>query len=408
MDVKACPLRLTSLFFILVSLSACGSKNNNDPGFTKADTVCSGASVAGEKIVRWKNGSMSLVKMKSNSSVALAAFVNKNQKDIAYIEDNFKIYAPQSKSVHTAGWGGDINWGPQYIKAQNLWDKNIFGAGVVVAVIDSGIDTQHDQLSTQLYTNTHESLNGLDDDGNGLIDDIHGFDFTSNSGELEDTTGHGTHVAGIIAANHNTGDIDGVAPEAKLLVYDFFTESGEGSIFNAIEAIRLAAQSGAKVINASWGGPSCSRSLNEAIDQLSSQDILFISAAGNEAQNLDLIPSYPAAYEAAAHITVAAMTADELTAGFSNFGNAVHLAAPGASILSTYPGNSTEFENGTSMAAPFVTGAAALLWSAFPQASARDIKAALTTAVHAGPYPVKSRGALDVSAAYESLKIKFP
>lgn len=311
------------------------------------------------------------------------------------------------------GFAGDINWGMKTINASALWSKNILGSGVVVAVVDSGIDPLHVQLQSQLYTNTKETLNGVDDDGNGLIDDIHGYDFVNKSGDLFDESGHGTHISGIIAAHHTQGDITGVAPQSQLIVYDFFGKSlngsaSDGSLFDAISGIRHAVQAGAKIINASWGGSSCSTTLQEEINSLASSNVLFIVAAGNEGSNLAIIPTYPASFDGRTQITVGAMTLDEYTAGFSNYGTKVDIVAPGVNILSTFPGNKYENMAGTSMATPFVSGASALLWSAFPQAQAVDIKEAILNSVKTGFYPVKTRGSLDVSAAYSYLEKKFP
>ena len=329
-----------------------------------------------------------------------------NKDKIKYIESDFKISKPLPGTISLLSWGGYANWGIDSIVAKKLWDQNIFGEDVIVAIIDSGIDRQHPQLVNQLYVNPNETENGIDDDGNGLIDDINGYDFPNNSGNLYDGSGHGTHVAGIVAADHANGSIKGVAPRAKILAFDFFDDDGGGSVFDALAAIRAAEFKGARIINASWGGAACSRSLREILNELSQKNILFVAAAGNESLNIDRDPMYPAAFSASSQITVGAMTADGSTAGFSNYGKLVHLVAPGADILSTYPlPELTAVEHGTSMAAPFVSGAAALLWSAFPQATAKQIKQALVSTSKAGPFPVLSRGSLDVDAAYESLKI---
>lgn len=314
-----------------------------------------------------------------------------------------------------SGFTGDLNWGMKTINAEPLWNKNILGNNVVVAIIDSGVDPRHPQLAQQLYSNPKEILNGIDDDGNGLIDDIHGYDFIAKSGNLTDNSGHGTHIAGIIAADHSKGQVTGVAPQAKLLVYDFFGTGEDGTVFDAIRAIRVAAQAGAKIINASWGGPGCSSALKLEMDALVAKDVLFVTAAGNDGQNIDQVPSYPAAFSVVTQITVGAMTFDEFTAGFSNYGSKVDLVAPGVNIISTFPVaiidgvQVSQYENmaGTSMATPFVVGSAALLWSAFPQAKALDIKRALLESTRSGFYPVKTRGALDVAAAHAVLEKQF-
>jgi subtilisin family serine protease len=399
MDVR------TVFLCLFLTLSACGSSTPSETPLTKAEDVCGDAALSNQKIIRWKDGRLTKHKLSTQQHERFERFIKNNKDKIKYIENDFKISKPLPGTISLLGWGGYVNWGVDSIAAKKLWDQNIFGKDVLVAIIDSGVDTQHPQLINQLYVNPKETENGLDDDGNGLIDDIHGYDFPNQSGDLYDGSGHGTHVSGIVAAEHSSGSIKGVAPQAKLVVFDFFADDGSGSVFDALAAIRAAELFGARVINASWGGPSCSRSLRESLDELSKKNILFVTASGNESLNIDREPMYPAAFSAASQITVGAMTADGSTAGFSNYGRLVHLVAPGADILSTYPlPDLTAVEHGTSMAAPFVSGAAALLWSAFPQASAQQIKQALVTSVQPGPFPVLSRGSLDVAAAHEALK----
>lgn len=402
MDVR----KILALFSAVSFIVACGGKGSGPSSVNKAsDEVCANSAIPNEKLVRWKDGK--ITRLRVGGLRALAQYMEKNNSQIDYVEDNFKIVLPQMDSLAPAGWGGTPNWGIDTVRAQELWNKNIKGDGVLVAIVDSGIDRTHSQLKSQLYVNPKEILNGIDDDGNGLIDDINGYDFTSSSGNLQDTTGHGTHIAGIIAASHSRGEVKGMAPGARIVAYDFFGDQGDGSVFTAILGIRKAVEAGAKVINASWGGAGCSRSLKDVLDSLSAHNVLFVAASGNDGKNIDIEPSYPASFKALAQITVGAMTVDEYTARFSNYGSNVHLVAPGANIFSTYPVSSYTYLDGTSMAAPFVSGAAALLWSAFPQASALDIKNALVTSVHAGPYPVLSRGALDVAAAYEVLARQY-
>ncbi len=385
---------------------ACSERSSNNQSFSKVSgTDCANQSVKNENILRWKNGKLSRVKFRDSD--ARKKYLDKHRADISSVEDNYRISLPKPQSIDLLGFTGDLNWGMKTINAEPLWNKNVLGDGIVVAIIDSGIDTKHDQLKGQLYSNPNEVVNGVDDDGNGMIDDIHGYDFISQSGDLSDNTGHGTHIAGIIAADHSKGQVTGVAPKAKLLMYDFFGPSQDGTVFDAIRGIRAAAAAGAKVINASWGGPGCSSALEAELNNLSAQGVLFIAAAGNEGSNIDRTPSYPAAYNAYTQLTVGAMTPDEYTAGFSNYGNRVDVVAPGVNIVSTYPGNRYINMDGTSMATPFVAGAAALLWSAFPAAKAIDIKKALMDSAAKGSYPVKTRGALDVAAAHLLLEQQF-
>lgn len=406
MDVRR---KLCGLLFVAsVAVSACSGKksenvNNNNNKTGSSD--CVDLAVKNENIVRWKNGKIS--RLVFRSSEARKIYLKKYNKQISAVEDNFQIPKPKPMNFQLLGYLGDINWGMKTINAAPLWANNILGQDIVVAIIDSGMDTHHSQLQNRLHTNPNEIPNGIDDDNNGLIDDIHGYDFVSKSGDIWDDSGHGTHIAGIIAADHSAGDVTGIAPQAKLLIYDFFGGRNDGTVFDAIRSIRAAAQTGAKVINASWGGPGCSSALKAEIDSLKQKDVLFITAAGNESTNIDYSPSYPAAFNASTQITVGAMTVDEYTAGFSNYGNRVDIVAPGTNIYSTFPGDQYTNMDGTSMATPFVTGAAALLWSAFPKASAADIKNAILASSRAGYYPVKTHGALDVNAAYEILNQQF-
>ncbi len=400
--------KLLLIFFSFLFLTSCGPSTTPAETTNKALAVCEDQSVADQKLIRWNDGRVTKHVLSHIGKVRFEDFIKRNQSRISIIENNFKISKPLPSTISLLSWGGYVNWGTDAIASEKLWTQNILGQDVIVAVIDSGIDTKHPQLQNQLFVNENEIPNGEDDDGNGLIDDIHGFDFANKSGDLYDSTGHGTHVSGIIAAAHtrgSTSSVKGVAPRAKLIIFDFFSDDGSGSVFDAIASIEAARIAGAKVINASWGGPSCSRSLEAAINALSQQNILFIAAAGNESLNIDRTPMFPAAYTSDALITVGAMTADGSTAGFSNYGQSVHIVAPGADIVSTYPiPEMSGVENGTSMAAPFVTGAAALLWSAFPQATAAQIKRALIGSARPGLFPVLSRGSLDVAAAHELLK----
>ncbi|MCC6137661.1 MAG: S8 family serine peptidase [Bdellovibrionaceae bacterium] len=413
MDVT---MRLFIATVITICISACSDKGSNTDQVNKSsDPGCTNLAVKNENILRWKNGKISRLLFRNQE--ARAAYLKKHEDSITAVEDNFRIQKPKPMALELSGFTGDLNWGMKTINAEPLWNKNILGNGVVVAIIDSGVDSRHVQLHDQMYSNPGEIANGLDDDQNGLVDDIHGYDFISQSGNLSDNSGHGTHIAGVIAADHSQGQVTGVAPQSKLLVYDFFGTNEDGTVFDAIRAIRVASQVGAKVINASWGGPGCSTALKLEIESLAAKDVLFITAAGNEGQNIDQTPSYPAAFSGVTQITVGAMTLDEYTAGFSNYGSKVDLVAPGVNIISTFPvliannGQQTNrYENmaGTSMATPFVVGSAALLWSAFPQAKALDIKRALLESTRSGFYPVKTRGSLDVAAAHAVLEKQFP
>lgn len=255
---------------------------------------------------------------------------------------------------------------------------------VIVAVIDTGVAWDHPDLAPIVWVNPGEIPgNGLDDDGNGYTDDIRGWDFASEDNDPLDENGHGTHVSGVVGAvGDNGAGVAGTAGNVTIMPLRFLGADGSGSTSDAIDAILYGIENGARVLNASWGGGAFDPALQDAIAQAGTAGVLFVAAAGNEASDNDLIPSYPANYDLENVISVAASTPWGDMADFSNRGRVtVDIAAPGDEIISTTPtygpagvpetayqiGFPTSFEglapwSGTSMAAPAVSGAAALLF----------------------------------------------
>ena len=228
-----------------------------------------------------------------------------------------------------------------------------------------------------------DPVNGHDDDGDGFDDDVYGADFIENDSNPDDDGGHGTHVAGIIGAQGNNAiGISGVNWDVKVMALKFLDENGEGNTADAANAIDYAVAHGARVINASWGGPAFSMALFGSIKRAGERGTLVVAAAGNDGVNADLKPDYPAAFDLPNIISVAATDRSDRLLDFSNYGSkSVDLAAPGDDVYSTVPtladpSGYASF-SGTSMAAPFVTGAAALYLARFPQASTDQVKAAL-------------------------------
>lgn len=260
------------------------------------------------------------------------------------------------------------------IDASQAWDYGT-STSVVVAVIDSGIDYNHIDLAANIWNNSREVAgNGVDDDGNGYVDDIRGWNFVAHNNNPMDDNGHGTHVAGTIGAVGNNGvGVSGVAWQARLMALKFLDASGSGMLSDAVSAIDYARTNGAKIINASWGGGGFSSVLQSAIQRFQSAGGIFVAAAGNEASNNALVASYPANYDLANVVSVAASTSYDTLASFSNYGSNVDIAAPGQSILSTVPGNSYAVYSGTSMATPHVAGAMALLWGQAPALTATQL-----------------------------------
>lgn len=342
------------------------------------------------KIERFKTSSK-FVKIKTQVAISEFASFGLDKSNIEYIEPNFIVHAYDlpSDSQFSNLWnllntgqvvGGDgrphadINIVP-------LWAKGFTGAQKIkVAITDTGIDWNHPDLIDNLYTNPGEAgslaFNGIDDDQNGFIDDVHGWDFVSASPNSNDDNDHGTHVAGIIGAKGNNQiGIAGVNWQVSLIPVKFLNERGSDNVGNAIEAIYYSVKMGAQVINASWGGDSYSRALEEAIEYARDRGVLVVVAAGNDSLNNDTDKDYPAAYTTENIISVAATDNRDELASFSNYGRqTVHVAAPGVLITSTVPNSGYEAFSGTSMAAPHVTGIAALMWSIDPNFTYQEIK----------------------------------
>ncbi|MES2682267.1 MAG: S8 family peptidase [Pseudomonadota bacterium] len=272
---------------------------------------------------------------------------------------------------------------------------------IYVGIIDEGAMFAHEDLAANFWTNPFDPVNGADDDGNGLVDDIHGWDFANGDNTTADgaTDDHGTHVGGTIAGVGGNGKgVAGVCWSAKLISAKFLGRNG-GTTANAIAAVDyltdLKTRHGLNLVatNNSWGGGGFSAALRAAIERANAANILFVAAAGNESNNNDLLPSYPGSYDNANIISVAAISATGALAGFSNFGaSSVDLGAPGVAIFSTVPVSSKgkvvsgyASYNGTSMATPHVAGAAALYASTHPGATALQIKSAILGSVVATP-----------------------
>ncbi|MEK6705981.1 MAG: S8 family serine peptidase [Bdellovibrionota bacterium] len=274
--------------------------------------------------------------------------------------------------------GADINVLP-------LWQKGIRGSKkVLVAVIDTGIDWDHPDLKANLYTNTKEadanSSNGKDDDGNGFIDDVHGWDFYSGSNKSRDDHNHGTHVSGTIGAVGNDGvGIVGVNWEASLIPVKFLSADGGGTLQGAVESINYARLMKANIMSNSWGGGGFSDIMKQAIEATRDAGIVFVAAAGNESNNNDRSPVYPATYDVENIVSVAATDNQDKIASFSNFGSkTVHVAAPGVRIYSSIRDGKYDFFSGTSMATPHVSGVIALMLAENQDLTYKDVKERLT------------------------------
>lgn len=297
------------------------------------------------------------------------------------------------------------------IDAVHAWSITSDNVPSVVAVIDTGVDRAHPELQGNLWTNPGEMPgNGVDDDGNGFIDDVNGWDFAGDDNDPSDGHGHGTHVAGTIAARgDNALGVAGVCWNARILPVKFLSDKGSGFTSDAVAAVDYARRMGARITNNSWGGGGFSQSLYNAIQAAGLADSLFVAAAGNSNKDTDLSPNYPSGYDLDCIVSVASTDETDKLSYFSNRGTiSVDLAAPGSNILSLRPGGQYGTSSGTSMATPHVAGAAALLLGRNPTMKPVLIKQLLmfgsdSLATLSGK--VSSNGRLN---AYRALKATVP
>jgi subtilisin family serine protease len=288
-------------------------------------------------------------------------------------------------------------WGMTRISAPTAWNASTGSYGTVVAVLDTGVDYTHPDIAANMWVNPFEiPENDADDDGNGYVDDIHGINALDGSGDPMDDNGHGTHVAGTIGAvGNNSIGVVGVNWNVRIMALKFLDDEGLGTTAGAIECLEyvyLMKMLGVNIraINHSWGGVENSQALWESIFACGLRNIVSVCAAGNDGLDNDKWPHYPSNFELSCIISVAASDQGDGRAYFSNWGaTSVDLAAPGVGILSTIPPELETIENntgytymsGTSMAAPHVTGAVALLFSVQGSLTAQEVKAQLLASV---------------------------
>jgi subtilisin family serine protease len=404
MDVQ----KILSAVACVLVFTAC-SKKSADTVFSDSTALdsaaCMGQAIKNKFIVQWEDDSFT-VESGTDAESFKQEFIAPQLEKIRRVEFDRRIQIEATKEYATSAVSD--TWGQSMIKASSAYSQGIYGQGVKVAVVDAYVDVTHPQLAGRIAVNTGETPNnGIDDDNNGVIDDYYGASFVSVPASTSSPSPHGSHVAGIIAADSSYGPVQGLAPQAKIIPAQFIANDGGGSLGDAVLALQYAASRGAKIINASWGGAPCVSSLRSAFQNLESKGILVVVAAGNDARNIDVYPEFPASFNLSNQITVAASSVSDFMTSWSNSGfGLVHVAAPGEHILSTIPGNTSTYMDGTSMAAPFVSGTAALLWSAKPNATAQQIKAAIEQSVDVTSgheFKVKTRGRINIQKALQVL-----
>ena len=325
-------------------------------------------------------GHFAKVKVDNKSSINFL----KSNTEVEYVEENDAVYAlPVEegflKSVNDPSfskqWGlkntganSGGYWLPgkagEDINALAAWEVTKGNKEIKIAVIDTGVDYNHVDLKDNIMINEAE-LNGeegVDDDENGFIDDVYGYDFANDDADPMDGHGHGTHCAGVIGAVHNETGIAGVMADVQILSIKFLSDSGRGSTEGAIKAIDYAIKRGVNVMSNSWGGGPFNQALLDSIIAADEAGIVFVAAAGNSRRNNNSSSSYPANYEVDNVISVGAMDGAGKKASFSNYGSEkVHVFAPGVNIFSTVQNDRYKNMSGTSMACPHVSGVVGLM-----------------------------------------------
>lgn len=352
-------------------------------------------------------GELLRLKLPPGVSAAEGIALFEGDQSLAYVTSNDKRYATQQPNDEKHS----ELWGLQTIQAEKAWDRTTGSrSGPIIAVLDTGIDASHPDLAPNLWINPGEiPSNGIDDDGNGVIDDVHGYNATDGSGNPFDDIGHGTHCAGTIGAvGNNQEGVAGVNWQARLMPVKMMVD-GQGTVADTVRALLYATANGATITSNSYGGPYS----QPEYEAFAASPLLHICAAGNEGNDNDVsryYPSdrpigYPASFELPNVISVAATSSRDRLAGFSNYGaQTVDLAAPGVGILSTVPGGGYETKSGTSMATPHVAGVAGLIATLYPEAGPDEIKTRLLANVDELPSlkgKVLTGGRLNAARALE-------
>ncbi len=394
----------------------------SDADAAKRDAIH--AALGARRIHRYSRIPVDVVTLPKNSDLKAFIAAYQSLSGVAYAEPNYVIRLSATPDDPRFGdlWGlentGQTGGTPGAdIRATDAWDITTGSRAIIVGVIDTGIDYTHPDLVDNLWVNPDETENGMDDDGNGIVDDLYGarwIDGTGvpTSGDPMDGHDHGTHVAGTIGGvGNNAIGVAGINWQVRLMGLKFLDDSGSGATADAISAIEYAIDKGAHLSNNSWGGGGYSQALRDMIEAAGEANQLFIAAAGNDGTDNDTLPHYPSNYDNDNIIAVASSDHNDARSSFSCFGQTtVDLAAPGSAILSTVAGGGYDTFSGTSMASPHVAGVAALLYSMTPTAPYDLIKQALLNSVDVLPAwdnLTVTGGRLNAFAALQQVNLDF-
>lgn len=304
---------------------------------------------------------------------------------VEYVEPDYPIHLMfQSNDPKLSS-----QWAHEVVRSAQAWDVSRGNHSVIVAVIDSGVDYLHSDLAGNIWKNPDEVLDGLDNDGNGLVDDIRGWNFAGNNSNVvaDDRSYHGTHVAGTVGAVGNNGvGVSGHAQSVQILPIKFLSSSGSGYTSDAIRGMDYAISKKARIISSSWGSRNYSQAMIDALERVRIAGAIFVAAAGNNGTSNDSTGFYPSGYPHSNIVAVASSGKTDVLSRFSNYGaKTVDLAAPGESITSTKNGNAYQTISGTSMATPLVSGVLATMVALRPDLSNVDLIQALLDTVDKVP-----------------------
>lgn len=366
-----CKINRSGFFFILIiSLTLIGCAKESSKFRENNERYCANSKIVNQFIAHWEDGSTSLILTDD-----IKNFIKQNEEKIKFVEPNYALKLRQQfenvkldNPVSSYRILNDIG-------ALEAWRLGYEGQNILVAVIDSGVDIENNKLRRSIYLNPVDStVNGVDEDGNGFIDDIHGWNFTSNSWQVIDEIGHGTSITGIISGKDISGESLAIAPEAKILPIDIMTGSG-GTEFAAKQAVDYAILMKAHIINNSWS-INCSQYLALTFQDYEKHNVIFVNSAGNEPVDVVQNRIMLAAMSFSNFLNVGSNNLTGRASVFSGFGKSINIWAPGEQVpvlTNISDASISTNASGTSVSAGIVSGAAALIWSAYPRESAVQI-----------------------------------